>query len=414
MNKTFGLLRRVLAETFWIALTGAVVFGGYQGFQYLKTNRTVVEVAPAERPVSVVETRPAQAWTAPLPIRGEGFVTPLRSVSLSALSGGMISYLHPAITQEKGSFRAGEILVRLDDSAERASLRQTEANFASAQSQLALERSKLERVQALFARGAATQQALDEALARAADAEARLDGFLAARAVIEVAMENKIVRAPFDGAILSKTVELGSIVGTGQEIAQAFTDGSLVVDVNISENEAALIPGLFAGTPQSARAQLDFAGKTYLADGKVTRVSPAIDPRTRTLTVTVELDDGGALRLEDEGAYATPAAPPALVNAFTRVVIDGLVGGDIYRLPSTALHGGEVWLLVDGQLQLAAARALHVDGEETYVELREVPEGARIIVSTIAAPVAGMALRDLSSDDAPTAQAALAVEEQAR
>ncbi len=411
MQKALGILRRVVSETFWVALTGAVVFGGYQGFQYLKNNRAVVEVAPMERPVSVVETQPAEPWVDPLPIRGEGFVTPLRTVSLSALSGGMVSYLHPAIVEEEGGIAAGEVLARLDDSAERAEMRQIEANIAAAEAQAALERSKLERVQALFDRGATSQQALDEALARRTDAEARLDGFLASKAAIDVAIENKIVRAPFDGAILSKTTEVGSIVGTGQEIAQAFSDNHLVVDVNVSETEAALIPGLFDGGAQHAEVRLAFAGNTYLADGKVSRVAPDIDPRTRTLAVRVELDDNGALRLE-QGQTTTAGAPPALVNAFTRVVIDGLIAPDIYRVPSTSLHSGDVWLLVDGQLRIAPARTLHVDGSESFVEVPDVPAGARIIVSSIAAPVDGMTLRDSPSSDGPTTtQAALAVEE---
>jgi len=410
MSKALGILRRVLSETFWIALTGAVIFGGYQGFQYLQANRAVVEVAPTERPVSVVETQAAAPWTAPLPIRGEGFVSPLRSVSLSVLSGGMISYLHPAIVEEEGTFEDGEVLARLDDSAERANLRQTEANIAAAEAQVALERSKLARVEALFDRGAATQQALDESLARKTDAEARLDGLLAAKAATEITLENKIVRAPFDGAILSKTSEVGSVIGTGQEIARAFSDTQLVVDVNISEAEAALIPGLFDGGSRHAEVRLQFAGNTYLADGKVKRVDPAIDPRTRTLTVTVELDDGGALRLE-EGQDTTAGTPPALVNAFTRVVIDGLTAPDLYQLPSTALHSGEVWLLVDGQLRVASARALHVDGDQAFVEVRDVPDSARFITSTIAAPIDGMALRDLTTGAGATDQAALAVEE---
>ena len=410
MKKTIALLRRVLSETFWIGLTAAVVFGGYTGFQYLKTNRAVVEVSPTQRPVGVVETQAAEAWAAPLPIRGEGFVTPLRQVSLSALSGGKVAFLHPAIADETGTFREGEILVRLDDSAERASLRQTEISIAAARTQLELERSRLDRALALSERGATSPQALDEARARYADVEARLDGFLAAKAALDVALDSKVVRAPFAGAVLAKSVEVGSIVGSGEEIAEAFSDGHLVVDVNISEREAALIPGLFDGAPRHAVVQLAFAGNSYVADGKVVRVAPDIDPRTRTLTVTVELEGSAPLRLE-AGRAAISGAPPALVNAFARVVIDGLAGDAIYRLPSTALHAGKVWLLVDGKLQIAPARALHVDGEQTYVEIAQVPARARFITSTIAAPVAGMDLRDKPEADRPEPQAALAVGE---
>lgn len=398
MKKTLGIVRRGLTDLFWVALTGAVLFGGYTGFQALKANRSVVEVAPVDRPIGVVDTIAAEAWGAPLPVRAEGFVKPLRSVPLAPLSGGKISYLHPSIIEERGRFSEGEVLVRLDDATERANLLQTEANISGARAQLTLERASLERIQTLFDRGAASAKALDEVKNRFADITARLDGLLAAKAATEVAIQNKVVRAPFDGAILSRTAEVGSVVGAGQAVATGFTDDHLVVDVNLSETEASLIPGLFEGAAAAAELRLTFAGRTYLADGRIKNVAPAFDPRTRTLATTIELADGGTLRAE-KSAGSPSGIPPALINSFFRVEIAGLVAPDIYKVPTTAIHAGNVWLLVGDALRIVPATVVHVDGAHSFAEVQSVPSGARFVVSTIVAPVEGMPLRDLSATD---------------
>jgi len=396
MTKITRMALRLLRDAFWIAATGAILFAGFTGFQALKSNRSEVTIAPSERPVTVVETRSTEVWTAPLPIRGEGFVEPLRSVTVALASGGVISHLHPSIIAGRGTFSEGDLLVQLNDSSEQANLKQTEASIASARAQFELEQSSLDRARTLFGRGAKTQKDLDNAQARHDDARARLDGFLAAREAILVALENKTARAVFDGAILSKSAEVGSVVGSGQAVAEAFTDQLLLVDVNLSEAEAALIPGLFNGAPAPAQISLDFAGKTYLAEGVVKSTALALDARTRTLSLSVAFADGGMLEAKN-GAVPASGPPPILVNTFSQVMIDGLVGSNLFKLPSTALHNGSVYLLVDEILRIVPARPVHVDGEMTFAEIPNLPEGGRLVVSTIIAPVDGMALRDLAS-----------------
>ncbi len=132
MKKVLGYIGVGLREVFWIAIAGGVIFGGITGFNYLGENRTIVEAAPVVRPVTLVETIDLEAIATPLPIRGEGFVQPFRIANLASQVGGQVIGLHPAIT-ERGIFKQGDILVRLDDSAERASLTQTIANIEGTQ-----------------------------------------------------------------------------------------------------------------------------------------------------------------------------------------------------------------------------------------------------------------------------------------
>lgn len=396
MRRALAIVGRVLRETLWIAVAVAVVYGGYQGFRLLGDGRPVVEATPVERPITLVETAELVPITAPLPVRGDGFVRPYRSVSLSALAGGRIVELHPALIDRQGQFAAGDVLVRLDDSVERASLAQIESNIAATEVRLELSRTQLERTQALRDSGSASQGALDELRAQNAELTANLDGLRAALAVGQIALDNRSVRAPFDGAVLTKLAEVGSVVSAGQSIAEIYTSGQMDVDIAIREADAVLIPGLFDGAEVPAIVTIRFAGRDITWDARVIRVAPDVDPQTRTLTVTVEISDVAAGRTDEISELAS-GAPPALINAFARVVVSGDQPAATYPIPSTALRNGtSVWLLLDGELAIVPARLTHVDRETSYVTIESLPSGARLILTALASPVEGTQLRDVS------------------
>jgi RND family efflux transporter MFP subunit len=396
MRKSLEVVGRILRELVWIALAVAVVYGGFKGFELLGDRRPVIEATAVERPVTLVETMPISLYTGALPVRGDGFVRPYRSVNLSALGGGRIVELHPAVIDQRGQFAEGDVLVRLDDSAERASLDQIAASIAATEARLDLNRSQLERTTSLRDSGTVSQGALDLLEAENAELSANLEGFRAALAVGQIALENRIVRAPFDGAVLTKLADVGSVVGAGGAIAELYTSSQLDVDVAIREADAALIPGLFDGEPAPATVTVRFAGRDVIWDAYVNRVAPDVDAQTRTLSVTVEIADATAGRSEDMTALAS-GAPPALINSFAQVVISGARPDMTYAIPSTALRGGEaVWVLQDGTLAIVPASLVHVDGETSFVRIEALPANARLILSELTSPVPGMELRDVA------------------
>jgi RND family efflux transporter MFP subunit len=399
LKKVLGYIGVGLRELFWIAIAGGVIFGGITGFKYLGENRTIVEAAPVARPVTLVETIDLTAITNPLPIRGEGFVKPFRIANLASQVGGQVVGIHPAIT-ERGIFKQGDVLVSLDDSAERASLTQTIANIEGTQARLDLNTILLERTESLRASGTTSQAALDQVRSQQAELDASLNSLQAAKKSAEVALGRKIVRAPFDGAVLSKSVEIGTIVNGGQSIAEIFTQDRMEIDVAVREADAALIPGLFAGVPTAASVTVQFAGKTFLWAAHVSRVAPNLDARTRTLTVTVELDDGTAIGAQG-GEILASGAPPALINSFAKVVIQGIRPESTYPIPSTALRGGNhLWLFDDlnpdaSVLRIIPAELIHVDGETSYVKINPLPAQSRLITSPLSTAQEGMQLRDV-------------------
>lgn len=400
MRRALLFFGRILREVFWLAVAGGIVFGGVWGWQYMAENRGVVEAEPAPRPVALVETVALDPLNGALPIRGEGFVTPLRQLSVSSQVAGRVTYVHPAIA-ERGRFKEGEVLVRLDDRAAAAALSQAEANIAATRVRLDQNAQDVARTEALLSRGVATQTQLDDLLSARDELEANLNGFTAAQLSSEIALSDRAITAPFDGAVLSKAVEVGDVVGAGQGLADIFTEGELEIDVPVRQADAALIPGLFEGHAAFATVDIPFADYVFRWNAAVSRVEPRVDPATRTLTVTLRLLDladveGQTLR----GDTLASGAPPALINAFANVVIDGAEPDDTYRIPSTALRSNDtLWIYDESALAIAQVAPVHVDGEDTYVQINGLSDATRVVTTSLAAPVPGMELRNVDTDD---------------
>ena len=150
----------------------------------------------------------------------------------------------------------------------------------------------------------------------------------------------------------------------------------------------------------------------YQWSAHVSRVDPALDPRTRTLSVSIGLDDVG------KPAQLNPNSTsfgnmPALINAFAKVQIDGIEQENTYAIPSTAIRSGnKIWVfeVVEqdrGKLLSVDVRPIHFDGETTYVVVDNWPTRTRLILTSLAAPVPGMPLRDLTVEETEMAAVVL-------
>lgn len=386
------LLFVVIKEAFWLAVAVAIVAGGILGFRYLGDNKEIVEAEPPARPVALVQTGPLEPYGSALPIRGEGFVQPFRQVAVSAQDGGRVTEIHPAIVA-RGSFKAGDVLVQLDDRTQRTLLNQSEANIAATEARLSDIREDLDRARSLLERQVTTQTRVDDLEAQLSETEANLRGQIAALDAAEIALGDRQIVAPFDGAVLSRNIESGDVVAAGQQLAVIFTQDELEVDVAIRQADAALIPGLFEGGSAEATVDIPFADYVFRWTGQIERVEPRLDQATRTLTVAVRLQE---LVGQETGQSALPSgAPPALINAFAKVVINGVQLDSVYRVPSVALRGSNLWMNSGGALEVLPVERVHVDGEWSYVRTENAPTDAQVVLSQLAAPVPGMPLRDI-------------------
>jgi HlyD family secretion protein len=177
-----------------------------------------------------------------------------------------------------------------------ATIRQREAD-------LQLQRVNAERARNLFDKQLMPKQQLDDAESRYQAAIAQLD---LARAQaqqskarldeLRINLANTVVTSPVNGFIARRAVDPGASVGQNAPVVDVVDISSVRLVVNVVEKD---LKQLQAGDP--TRVQVDaYPGETFT--GRIARVSPVLDPATRTAPIEIEIPNGD-FRLKP-GMYA--------------------------------------------------------------------------------------------------------------
>lgn len=170
---------------------------------------------------------------------------------------------------------AGAVLVEMTDRAEVAQLKEAQAAAVEAQKQY-------ERLAGLVKQGTVTQSQVDQQIAARDSARARMDA-------IRVRLQDRVVTAPFAGVLGFRAVSPGTFVQPGTVIATLDDVSTIKLDFSVPET---FLTALAVG--QSIEA----TGAAYGAQkfqGKVTSLSPRVDPITRSITVRAELPNPDGL-----------------------------------------------------------------------------------------------------------------------
>lgn len=200
-----------------------------------------------------------------------GSLVAVRGVTLAAEVPGTVR----EITFDAGStVRTGAVLVRLDVSTEQAQL-------ASAEAEAALARVNLERTQALRRGESSSQAELDAAEARAKQAAAAV-------ATVRAALAKKTIRAPFDGRISIRQVELGQVVAPGTPIASLQSVTPIHADFWVPQQALSDVR-----VGQRVRLRTDAFPDDHW-EGEIAVVNPEVNAATRNVRVraTVPNADG--------------------------------------------------------------------------------------------------------------------------
>lgn len=203
-----------------------------------------------------------------------GTLVAMRGVTLSAELPGLVR----DITFESGSaVRKGQALVRLDTSTE-------EAQLGAAEADASIAKLNFERAKSLRAGGANSPADLDTA-------EARYKSAQAAVATLQATIAKKTIRAPFDGRITIRQVELGQVINAGSPVASLASVTPIYVDYWLPQNALADVR---AG--QKVKITTDtYPGQAW--QGQVTVVNPEVDVATRNVRIRATVDNpDGKLR----------------------------------------------------------------------------------------------------------------------
>jgi len=282
----------------WIAVGGLVIVGLIGAGAWFGLS------GGAALPVRTVMAQPIAGGAANASVLdATGYVTARRQATVSAQITGTLTEV---LIEEGDHVKAGQVLGRLEDTAQRAALAQAQAQLKSVrallvqyQAQLAQSERDVKRAEDLVERKLVSQQAVEQARTQVETGAAQVQGQskqieLAQASVrsAQVQLGYCTVRAPFTGVVIAKAAQVGEIVSplsagggfTRTGIGTIVDMDSLEIEVDVNE---AYINRVQPGQPVESVLN---AYPDWKIPSHVIAIIPTADRSKATVKVRIGLD----------------------------------------------------------------------------------------------------------------------------
>jgi len=235
--------------------------------------------------VSLVTASKVSASQSNAVLTASGYIVAQRKAAVASKGTGRLQYLGVV---EGDAVKQNQVIAKLDDSDIKAQLEQAKANVKLYQADLKDAENSFARSKKLFASGSTAQSELDAAEARLNRVLASVELAKAQALGAEVAMENMLIRAPFDGTVLTKNADVGEIVApfaasaSSKAAVVTMADmSSLQVETDVSESNIERIK-----PNQECEISLE-AYPDFRYPGFVAKIVPTADRAKATVLVKV-------------------------------------------------------------------------------------------------------------------------------
>src|SRR4051795_9441877 len=333
----------------WFIIVGlllALLVGGLVDFNYFRGKMIAQFFATNKPPPASVSIAVANTETIPNLLTAVGDLAAVHQVNVTSDVNGRITEI---MFTAGASVKEGTPLVQLFDGPEQGDL-------ASFKAQATVAQLSLDRAKQLASRQFGPQATVDQA-------QAAFDQASAGIAKTEAIISQKLVRAPFDGELGVRRVEVGQYLTAGTQIVSLTDLSVLYANFTVTEKDSAQLK-----VGQTVRVAVDaYPGRAF--EGKITTIEPQIATETRNIRVQGTLENPD--RILKPGMFAT-----------TTIVLPEKPA--VVSVPETAvdytLYGDSVFLITekkddDGKTSVTAVR--------TFVRTGRRVQGRAEIVSGV-------------------------------
>jgi len=340
----------------WFIIIGlglVLIVGAFVGFEAFRAKMIKDFFAGNKPPPIAVNVADAKSEVIPNLLTAVGDLAAVHQVNVTSDVNGRITDI---LFTAGASVKAGTPLVQLFDGPEQGDL-------ASFKAQSTVAAQQLDRAKQLAARQFGPQATVDTA-------QAAFDQAQAGIAKTEAIISQKLVRAPFDGDLGVRRVEVGQYLTAGTQIVSLTDLSVLYLNFTVTEKDSGALK-----VGQVVRIKVDaWPGKTF--EGKITTIEPQIATDTRNIRVQATIANPDKLLKPGMFASTTVVLPdkPPVVTVPETAVDYTLYGDSVYLIEEKK---GE-----DGKTGLVATRTFVQTGNriEGRTEiLKGVKPGDRVV-----------------------------------
>lgn len=331
-----------------------------------------------ERPPVLVDVLEVQPETVRFKVSGQGNVKPKHMTNLVTQVSGQITEVADNFVNG-GFFKKGDVLLQIDTADYRVALQTAKASLAQAKAGLAEESA---RAQVAKEEWESLQMGEIPSLGirepQVASAVAAVQSAEAAVAKAERDLDRTTVRAPYDGILQSKNVDIGQFVSMNTQVGLLYGSEVAEVRVPLSDRDLAYIDlpesGHEGAYPQVMLTS-DVAGTAYTWRGSLVRSEGILDSNSRVIYGVVEVED-------PYNQESTLHEVPLRFGRFVQLVIDGLEAEQVFRVPRYALSIDDKLWVVDEERRIQKRDVNVMRAEANYVIINEGLNGGDIVVLT--------------------------------
>jgi RND family efflux transporter MFP subunit len=298
-----------------------------------------------------------------------GTLRPIETVDVRARLEGILQGVY---VREGDVVRTGQLLARFESSGQESTLQSAAAEKASAESELSTAEWRLTQSEQLFKQGAIAEEELRSTRSAVGSARARVAAANARVRASALNTRDTRVLATTSGTIEKRFVEPGEHIGTGGQLFTLVRNDILELAASVPERQANNV----------ARGQsVQFLANGRAFEGRVARLSPTVDPASRSVTVYVQVPN--AQGLLKGGTFATG-------TVLTRTISNALV------VPVSALHQSAsgktvIYIIVKGSVDTATVQVGVVDDRAGFAEaVSGVADGDSIVSGNVGSLGSGM------------------------
>ncbi len=310
----------------WFIIVGlllALLVGGLVWFNYFRGQMIAQFFANNKPPPSSVSIAEAKSEVIPNLLTAVGGLAAVHQVDVTSDVSGRITDIMFA---PGATVKAGNPLVQLFDAPDQADL----ANFKA---QATVAQLSLDRAKQLASRQFGPQATVDSAQAAYDQAQAGI-------AKTEAIISQKLVRAPFDGELGVRHVEVGQFLTAGTQIVTLTDLSTLYANFTVTEKDSAALK-----VGQTVRILVDaYPGRTF--EGKITAIEPQIATDTRNIRVQATLENPDHILKPGMFATTTVVLPdkPAVVTIPETAVDYTLYGDSVFLITEKKTDDGKTSL----------------------------------------------------------------------
>jgi RND family efflux transporter MFP subunit len=261
--------------------------------------------------------------------------------------------------EEGQRIKTGHVLVRLNADLVEKNLKGAKASYEQAISELEKARSDFQRIENLYQRQVVPEQVYDENRFKVKSLEKRAESLKAEVERLEVELQKKVIKAPFNGVVIKKHVDRGEWLSPGSSVATMARDEIVDIVVEVPEEITRFIRS-------GVEVRVKAGGRETV--GKIFALIPRGDIATRTFPVKVRMNNSLSLVEGMEARVVLPANDRRRCLIVPRDAVLNLLGQNV------------VFAIVDSKANLIAVRVIGYQGNSVGVEAERLAEKMKVVV----------------------------------